>query len=124
MIFDQKRRDKVDTRKPQPYTGDSEDLKRFIRQLHNVWVLESHKYQRDITKIRYAANHLRQRISTLTRCQGFPTKRGPGEEQYDDIHPKHDYSGLPFNYYSLVDLVMVMLQAWELELAKAAISIT
>ena len=45
MIADQKRRDKADAPKPQPYKGDPEDLERFIRQLEIVWVLESHKYK-------------------------------------------------------------------------------
>ena len=60
MISDQKRRDKVDAPKPQPYKGDPEDLERFIRQLENVWVLESHRYKEDITKIRYAINLLQK----------------------------------------------------------------
>ena len=60
MITDQKRRDKADAPKPQPYKGDPEDRERFIRQLENVWVLESHKYKKDITKIRYAANLLQK----------------------------------------------------------------
>ena len=58
MIKDHKRRDTVEAPKPQPYKGDPEDLKRFLRQLENVWALESHKYRKDITKIRYAANLL------------------------------------------------------------------
>ena len=60
MIADHKRRDKADVPKPQLYKGDPEDLERFIRQLKNIWVLESHKYKQDITKILYAANVLQQ----------------------------------------------------------------
>ena len=56
MIADQKSRDKADAPKLQPYKGNPEDLERFIRHLENVWVLESHKYKKDIIKIRYAAN--------------------------------------------------------------------
>ena len=36
MIADQRRKDKADTPKPQPYKGDPEDLERFIRQLENI----------------------------------------------------------------------------------------
>ena len=54
MISYQKRRDKVYTPKLQPYKVDPENLERFIKQLENVWVLECHKYKKDITKIRYA----------------------------------------------------------------------
>ena len=60
MIGDQQRRDKADGPKPQPYKGDPEDFERFIRQLENVWVLESHRYKKDITKIRFAANLLQK----------------------------------------------------------------
>ena len=60
IIADQKKRDKADVSKSQPYKGDPEDIERFIRQLENVWVLESHKYKKDITKIRYAANLLQK----------------------------------------------------------------
>ena len=58
MIKDQKHRDKADAPKPQPYKGDPEDLERFLRQLENVWDHEAHRYKKDITKIRYAANLL------------------------------------------------------------------
>ena len=36
MVKDQKKKDKAQAPKPQPYKGDPEDLKRFIRQLENV----------------------------------------------------------------------------------------
>ena len=58
IIKDHKSRDKVEAPKPQPYKGDPEDLKRYLRQLVNVWALEPHKYKNDITKIRYTANLL------------------------------------------------------------------
>ena len=58
MISHQKKGDKTDVPKRHPYEGDPKDLERFIGQLDNVWLLESHKYKRDITMIRYAANLL------------------------------------------------------------------
>ena len=58
IIKDHKTRDKVEAPKPQPYKGDPEDLERFLRQLENLWALEPHKYKKDTTKIRYAANLL------------------------------------------------------------------
>ena len=70
-ISDQKRRDKADAPKPQPYKGNPKDLERFIRQLENVWVLESHKYKKDITKICYAANLLQK---NGTNRHGDPVK--------------------------------------------------
>ena len=36
MIADQKRKDKADAPKPQPYKGDPEDLEKFIKELENV----------------------------------------------------------------------------------------
>ena len=81
MIADQKRRDKSDAPKPQPYKGDHEDLERFIRQLENVWVLESHKYKKNITKIRYVANLLQRNDTDRHRD---PVK------WYEAYHPKID----------------------------------
>ena len=81
MIADQKRRDKADAPKPQPYKCDPEDLERFIRQLENEWVLESHKYKKDITKIRYAAN--------LLQKNGTDRHRDP-VKWYEAYHPKID----------------------------------
>ena len=45
---------------PQPllFKGDPENLKRFLRQLENVFALEYRTCQQDIRKIRYAANLL------------------------------------------------------------------
>ena len=81
MIADEKRRDKADAPKPQPYKGDPEDLERFIRQLENVWVLESHKYKKDITKIRYVAK--------LLHKNGTDRHRDP-VKWYEVYHPKID----------------------------------
>ena len=81
MIADQKRRDKADAPKPQPYKGDPEDLERFIRRLENVCVLESHRYKKDITKIRYAAN--------LLQKNGTDRHRDP-VKWYEAYHPKID----------------------------------
>lgn len=39
-----------------PYKGDPENLKRFLRQLENMWALEAHRYKIDITKIYDIAN--------------------------------------------------------------------
>ena len=81
MIADQKRRDQADAPKPQPYEGEPEDLERFIRQLENVWVLECHRYKKDITKIHYAA-HLLQKNGT--HRHNDPVK------WYEAYHPKID----------------------------------
>ena len=67
MVQDYKKRDKADAPKPQPYKGDLEDLERFIRQLENVWALEAHRYKKDITKIRYAANLLQKNSADKNR---------------------------------------------------------
>ena len=81
MIADQKRKDKADAPKPQPYKGDPEDLERFIRKLENVWVVESHKYNKDITMMRYAAN--------LLQKNGTDKYRDP-VKWYEAYHPKID----------------------------------
>ena len=81
MIDDQNRRDKVDAPEPQPYKGDLEDLEWFIRQLENVWVLASHQYKKDITKIRYAAN--------LLQKNGNERHRDP-RKWYEAYYPKID----------------------------------
>ena len=67
--------------KPQPYKGDPEDLERFIRQLENMWVRQSHKYKKDITKIRYAAN--------LLHKNGTDRHRDP-MKWFEAYHPKTD----------------------------------
>ena len=66
---------------PQPYKDDPEDLERFIRQLENVWVLESHKYKKDITKIRYAANLLQKNGTDRHRDR---------VKWYEPYYPKFD----------------------------------
>jgi len=81
MVKDQKKKDKAQAPKPQPYKGDPEDLERFIRQLENVWALESHRYKKDITKIRYAAN--------LLHRNGTDKHRDP-VKWYESYHPKID----------------------------------
>ena len=81
MIKDQKHRDKADALKPQPYKGDPEDLEKFLRQLENVWVLEAHRYKKDITKIRYAANLLHRNVND---------KHGDPVKWYEAYHPKID----------------------------------
>ena len=81
IIADQKRRDKADAPKPQPYKGDPEDLGRFIRQLENVWVLKSHKFKKDITKIRYPADLLQRNDTDRHRD---PVK------WYEAYHPNID----------------------------------
>ena len=81
IIKDHKNRDKVEAPKPQPYKGDPEDLERFLRQLENVWALEPHKYKKDITKIRYAANLLHRNTTDKHRD---PVK------WYEAYHPKID----------------------------------
>ena len=79
IIKDHKTGDKVEAPKLQPYKGDLEDLERFLNQLENVWALESHKYTKDITKIRYAANLLHR--NTIDKHLN-PVKL------YDAYHPK------------------------------------
>ena len=81
IIKDHKSRDKVEALKPQPYKGDPEDLERFLKQLENVWALEPHKYKKDITKIRYAANLLHRNTTDKHR---YPVK------WYEAYHPKID----------------------------------
>ena len=81
IISDQKRRDKADTPKPQPYKGDPEDPERFIRQLENMWVLKSQKYKKNITKICYTTNLPQKNISDRHRD---PVK------WYTTYHPKID----------------------------------
>ena len=81
IIADKKRRDKADAPKPQPYKGDPEDLGRFIRQLENVWVLKSHKFKKDITKIRYPADLLQRNDTDRHRD---PVK------WYEAYHPNID----------------------------------
>ena len=84
MIRDQKHRDKPDAPKPQPYKGDPEDLERFLRQLENMWALEAHRYKKDITKIRYAANLLYRNAND---------KHGDPVKWYEAYHPKIDLAG-------------------------------
>ena len=67
MVKDYQRKDRAEAPKPQGYKGDPEDLERFIRQLENVWALESHKYKKDITKIRYTANLLHRNTTDKHR---------------------------------------------------------
>ena len=81
MIRNHKGRDKVEAPKPEPYKGYPVDLERFLRQLENVWVLEPHKYKKDITKIRYAANLLHRNTTDKHRD---PVK------WYEAYHPKID----------------------------------
>ena len=81
MIRDQKHRDKANAPKPQPYNGDTEDLKRFLRQLENVWAIEAHRYKKDITKIRYVTNLLHRNANDK---HSDPTK------WYQAYHPKID----------------------------------
>ena len=99
IITDQKRRDKADEPKPQPYYGDPEDLERFIRQLENVRVFESHKYKKDITKIRYAANLLQKNGTDRPR---------DSVNWYEAYHPKIDLTAacrLPRGGKATLDLV-------------------
>ena len=78
-IYDQQRGDQANAPKWQPYKGDPEDLERFIRQLENVWVLESDRYKKGITKIHYVANLL-QKNST--------DKHKDPVKWYEAYHPK------------------------------------
>ena len=99
IISYQKRRDKADAPKPHPYKGDPEDLERFIRQLENVWVLDSHKYKKDITIIRYAAN--------LLQKNGTDKHRDP-VQWYEAYHPKIDLAAarrLPGGAKAILDPV-------------------
>ena len=86
MIADQKRRDKADTSEPQTYKSDPEDLERFIRQLKNMLVLQSHKYQKHITMIRYAANPQQK--------NGTNQHRDP-LKWYKTYYPKIDVAAAP-----------------------------
>ena len=81
MIRDKKHRDKADAPKPQRYKGDPEDLERFLRQLENVWALGAHRYKKDITKIRYAANLLHRNAND---------KHGDPVKWYEAYYPKID----------------------------------
>ena len=81
MIKDHKGRDKVEAPKPQPYKGDPEDLERFLRQLENVLALEPHKYKKDITENRYAANLLHRNTTDEHRDL---------VRWYEAYHPKID----------------------------------
>jgi hypothetical protein len=81
MLTEYRKKDRADAPKPQGYKGDPEDLERFIRQLENVWALESHKYKSDITKIRYAANLLHRNTSD---------KHSDPVKWYESYHPKID----------------------------------
>ena len=81
IIKDQKHCDKADAPKPQPYKGDPEDLERFLRELENVWALEAHRYKKDITKIRHAANLLHRNTND---------KHGDPVKWYEAYHPKID----------------------------------
>ena len=67
--------------KPQPYKGNLEDVKRFLRQLENVWALEAHRYKKDITKIRHAANLIHRNTND---------KYGDPLKWYKAYHPKID----------------------------------
>ena len=99
MIKDQQHRDKADAPKPQPYKGNPEDLERFLRQLENVWALEAHRYKKDITKIRYAANLLHRNAND---------KHGDLVKWYEAYHPKIDLAAarqLPGGAKATLDLV-------------------
>jgi len=70
---------KPEAPKPKPYKRDPEDLERFIRSLENVWAIEKHKYEDDLTKIRYAANLLERPTSA---------KHRDPVPWYESYHPK------------------------------------
>ena len=81
MIRFQKHQDKAEAPKPPPYKGDHEDLERFLRQLENVWALETHRYNKDITKIGYAANLLHRNAND---------KHSDPVKWFEAYHPKID----------------------------------
>ena len=42
------------------YKDDLKDFETCIKQVEDLWVLESHKYKKDITKIHYILNLLKK----------------------------------------------------------------
>ena len=79
MVKDYQRKYKAKAPKPQGYKSDPADMERFIQQLENMWVLESHKYKKNITKIRCAAN--------LLHCNTTDKHRYP-VKWYEAYYPK------------------------------------
>jgi len=58
---------KPEAPKAKTYKGDPEDLERFIRSLENGCGIEKHKYNENLTKIRYTANLLERPTNSKFR---------------------------------------------------------
>ena len=53
---------------PEPFTGDSEDLERFLLQVDNKFEMEPNRFRDDVRKIRYAGQLMKDRAHKWYRA--------------------------------------------------------
>ena len=53
---------------PMPFTGDPEDLKRFLLQVDNKFDMEPNRFRDDVRKIRYAGQLMKDRAHKWYRA--------------------------------------------------------